>query len=453
MELKRLLNNKVVKASGWYTITEFFLKGITFLTIPVFTRLLSTADYGLVSLYTTWVGIFTIIIGLNLNTSITKGKYDFKEEYNSFVSSIIFLSLIIFLGYVVIFTLLRDRIQSIIGFSGAIFYFMLFQAYFTFIRTSLITKFRVEYKYKKISIISILINIFEEQAYIGKIIGNGILIIIFGIAFLCYLLKNGKGKLVNIDYWKYALTFSTPLIISSLASLANAQFDRIVINQYVGNAATGLYSFAYNIGMIITVLTYALDQAWSPWVYEKMESMHFNDIKTKGEIYRNFYLAAYAILLLLSPELIKIMSDQSYWESLEIIPYIFAGHYFIYMYSLEMKTEFFYRKTSLLSVGTVLSAIINIMLNLIFVPRYGYIAAAITTTISYMFLFVFHYFITSKIMKKSVYGLKFHIQSILYMLFITGYYMVFIKYLTMRIMGVLLILAIAYWLIKKNTTR
>jgi O-antigen/teichoic acid export membrane protein len=205
--------------------------------------------------------------------------------------------------------------------------------------------------------------------------------------------------------------------------------------------------------MIITVLTYALDQAWSPWVYEKMESMHFNDIKTKGEIYRNFYLAAYAILLLLSPELIKIMSDQSYWESLEIIPYIFAGHYFIYMYSLEMKTEFFYRKTSLLSVGTVLSAIINIMLNLIFVPRYGYIAAAITTTISYMFLFVFHYFITSKIMKKSVYGLKFHIQSILYMLFITGYYMVFIKYLTMRIMGVLLILAIAYWLIKKNTTR
>ena len=128
MNIKDVLNHKVVKAGSWYTITEFFLKGITFLTIPVFTRLLSTADYGIASLYTTWVGIFTIIIGLNLDVSITKGKYDFKDDYDQFVSSVIFLSFLVFLAYILIFTLMGNKIQSITGFTGFLFYFMLLQA-------------------------------------------------------------------------------------------------------------------------------------------------------------------------------------------------------------------------------------------------------------------------------------------------------------------------------------
>jgi O-antigen/teichoic acid export membrane protein len=463
MELKKILNNKVVKAGSWYTITEFFLKGITFLTIPIFTRLLTTSDYGLVSLYTTWVGIFTIIIGLNLNTSITKGKYDFKQDYDKFVSSVIFLSLLVFIGFIVIFIMFGNEMQAITGFSGFIFYFMLFQAYFAFIRTSLIAKLRVEYKYKKISIISILISVFgvilsiglitylfQEQPYLGKIIGNGILVIIFGIVFLVYLLKNGSGNLINTKYWRYALFLSIPLIFHSLSSLVNAQFDRIIINQYVGKSATGLYSFAYNVGMIMTVLTHALDQAWSPYVYETMEAGNIKDLKSKGKVYRDFYTIAYAMLLLLSPELIKIMVNESYWESLVIVPYIFASYYLSYMYTLEVKTEFFYKKTNLISVGTIISALINVVLNIIFVPIFGYIAAAITTTISYLFLFLFHYFITSKVIKQPIYGFKFHVKSILYMLVITGYYMIFVEVLFMRIIGILLILAIGYWLLKSK---
>ena len=96
-EFKNLLNNKVIKASAWYTATEFFLKGIIFLSIPIFTRLLSPSDYGIVSLYTTWVDIFTVLIGLNLNTSITRGNYDFKKimmhlfKYHVFICNNIWL--------------------------------------------------------------------------------------------------------------------------------------------------------------------------------------------------------------------------------------------------------------------------------------------------------------------------------------------------------------------------
>ncbi len=463
MDLKRIINNKVIKAGSWYTVTELFLKGIAFLTIPIFTRLLSTTDYGLASLYTTWVGIFTIIIGLNLNASITKGKYDFRENYDEFVSSIIFLSLLIFLGYLFVSLMFRTRIQSITGFNGMIFYFMLFHAYFDFIRKSLITKFRVEYNYKKISLISIIISIlgvllsiffiifvFKTNPYIGKILGNGILIIIFGIIFLFYFLRNSKGNLVNLKYWKYALSFSVPLIFASLSGLVNAQFDRIIINRYIGASATGLYSFAYNIGMIMAVLTYAFDQAWAPWVYETMENRDFIKIKEKGEIYRSIYTVFYAILLFISPELIKIMANQNYWESLVILPYIFAGYYLSYMYTLEVKTEFFYRKTNLISIGTIFSAAINITLNLVFVPKFGYIAAAATTTISYLFLFAFHYMITSKVIKKAVYGLNFHVVSLISVVIISMYYVFFVNVFFARVIGIFLMLSFGYLNLKNK---
>lgn len=90
MEFKNILNNSLVKAGSWYTITNFFGKGIAFLTIPIFTRLLSTEDYGIVSLLTSRVGTFSIIISLDLMGSVGRGKTEFKEKYNEFSSSILF---------------------------------------------------------------------------------------------------------------------------------------------------------------------------------------------------------------------------------------------------------------------------------------------------------------------------------------------------------------------------
>ncbi|MTI80462.1 MAG: hypothetical protein FH758_06185 [Firmicutes bacterium] len=460
MNLKSILNNKVVKAGSWYTLTELFLKGLMLLTIPIFTRLLTPADYGLVSLYITWVGIFTVLIGFNLNASITRAKYEFKDSFNNYVSSVIFLSLIIFIIYFILFITFKDFFLKVTGLSDLLFYFMVFQAYFAFIRLSLITKFRVEYKYKFISLISIFIvttgiilsiflilYVFESDKYIGKIIGDGILIIIFGFFFLVYLLKQGK-ELVNLKYWKYALFFSTPLIIHSLSGIANGQFDRLVINHYFGESLTGIYSFAYNIGMIIAVIVNSMDQAWAPWVYEKLEENKYKDIKKRAKDYRDIFTIIYGGFLLLSPEIVRIMADESYWEGLNLIPWIFLGYYFMFMYTMEVKVEIYHKKTSLLSLGTFLAGVINIILNLIFVPLYGAIAAAITTAISFLLLFIFHYLLTSRIIKLKLFGLKFHLISILYVSIITSISIVFQDMILIRIFGILVLLFLLYSKIK-----
>jgi len=100
------------------------------------------------------------------------------------------------------------------------------------------------------------------------------------------------------------------------------------------------------------------------------------------ENFRDLFTVAYIVILFLSPEIIKIVADKRYWIGLSVVPYIFMAYYFNLMYSFEVNVEFYVKKTHLIPIGTILSAALNVILNIIFIPKYGYVAAAITTVIS-----------------------------------------------------------------------
>jgi O-antigen/teichoic acid export membrane protein len=448
MKVHRLLTHKVVRAGSWYTLTEIFVKGISFLTIPIFTRLLSTSDYGLVSLFTTWVSILTIIVTFDLKNSIAIAKYDFNEKYDEFASSILFLSILLFSMFFLVFIFNIDFFINITGFQIEVLLLLIIVSYFTFVKNFTTVKLRFEYKYKTVSLVQIvsavlgvilslflIVHVFNDQRYLGKIIGSSVFTILIGTTFSIYIFVKGK-KLINLDYWKYALVFSAPLMFHSLSGIINAQFDRIIINNILGSALTGIYSFAYNVGIIMNVFKVALDNAWTPWAFEKFKDKKFDLVRTRAFSYSNLFVFLYAVILLVSPELIKIMAAKPYWAGLSIMPWIFMAYFFNFLTSFEVKVERFYKRTGLISVGTVLSASINIVLNLIFIPKYGYIAAAITTTVSYFLLFVFHYIITTKVIKVNVYGLNFYVKSCTHVLLITLFYVLFQDIVIIRMVGI-----------------
>ena len=84
--------NKLFKAGAGYIIGNYLLKGITFLSAPIFTRLLTTEEYGDFGAYIAYESIFYIILGLALHSSITNAKYEYKEKFNEYVSSLVLLS-------------------------------------------------------------------------------------------------------------------------------------------------------------------------------------------------------------------------------------------------------------------------------------------------------------------------------------------------------------------------
>lgn len=425
--IKKFNNSKVIKAGMWYTFGNFFIKGIAFITIPIFTRLLSTSDYGIINVYNTWLGIFTIILSLNLYSVAGRAKYEFKDSYNQFLSSVLFLSTIVFLFFSFLIILLKHLSLNFLGLQPTLIYILLIQSYFSFVQQYYLSKLRFNYHYKSYMFISVISSVsviilsiflivaFKSEKYLGRIYGGFIVILILGIILYFKLIIDGK-KLIDFKFWKYALAFSVPLIPHSLSGIILAQFDRIMINKFIGASEAGIYSFAYNLGLIVSVIWVSFNNAWSPWFYENMEKKDFENINKKLKYYIIFFSSIIFIIIFISPEIVKIMSSRNYWDGLSLVPIIMASYFFVFLYSLFVNIEFYYKKTHFISLGTILSATLNIILNYIMIPRYGYVAAAWTTFISYVFYFMYNYVIVKFILKKQIYKIKYIHYSILFII-------------------------------------
>jgi O-antigen/teichoic acid export membrane protein len=91
-----LLKNRNAKAGSLYLIGNLFNKAIAFLTIPIFTRLLTTSEYGIVSTYLSYVTICSVIVSLSLGTSLRAAYVDYKTDIDAYLSSVMFLSFLNF---------------------------------------------------------------------------------------------------------------------------------------------------------------------------------------------------------------------------------------------------------------------------------------------------------------------------------------------------------------------
>ena len=82
------INKRALKAGIWYTICNFAIRGINFITTPFFTRLISKSDYGLYSNYASWLSLLTILTTLDLYTSVSRAKFDYEDNLDNYISSI-----------------------------------------------------------------------------------------------------------------------------------------------------------------------------------------------------------------------------------------------------------------------------------------------------------------------------------------------------------------------------
>ena len=113
-----------------------------------------------------------------------------------------------------------------------------------------------------------------------------------------------------------------------------------------------------------------------------------------------------AILIFISPELVKILAPSSYHDAIYcVIPVVGAG-FFVFLYNIPASVEYFHEKTKYIAVGTMSAAVINILLNLYFIPAFGYVAAAYTTFATYIIYFLFHYILAWRIEQKCLFDTK-----------------------------------------------
>lgn len=186
-----------VKASLWFAICSIVQKGISVITMPIFTRLMSTEEFGQYNIFLTWYNIFLLIITLNVHSEIfNKGLIDNNDKKNEFTANqtglLIFLSLVSILLYLPF----REYINSWIGMPTFLVIILVLEILGASIIALWFGRKRFDFEYgiivkltlamslitPAIGVISVLLSSYKAEA---KIISNAIVPVI--VAFFCYL--------------------------------------------------------------------------------------------------------------------------------------------------------------------------------------------------------------------------------------------------------------------------
>lgn len=402
-----------VKASIWFTICNILQKGISLLTTPIFTRILTTEQYGTFSVYQSWYAIISILGTLNLYSSVfNNGMVKYPEDRKTFSSSMLGLSTLCCTILFAIYLVNVDFWNSLLGLSTVFIVAMFAEMVFTPAFSFWSAEERFDFRYKKLvvytliltllcPIVSIVCVLNTEYKAEARVIGMVLVQVALSLFFYIHIIKRGR-KLYVKEYWKFALKFNIPLIPHYLSMVVLQQADRIMIGHMVGNDKAAIYSIAYNISMLMTLITNGINSSYTPYAYQAIQEKKYEKLGKVGMGLLIFVGVSIFATMALAPELIKIFATEEYYEAVWIIPPIAASVYFIFFYSIFTAVEFYYEKTVFVMLASVFGAVINVVLNFFGIKMFGYLAAGYTTLICYMFFGVAHYLFSSRVLIKKI---------------------------------------------------
>lgn len=418
---------KYLKAGSFYFLGNIFDKAVAFITVPIFTRLLNTSDYGVTSTFLAWITILSVVITLSLGNSIRTAVVDFSDDKDGYMSSIFALGTI----SAMILTTVVTAVATFVGDSNTVLLvlFCCICSYSYSILASVKWRYMMDLKYIKRTVLQCVPNVviiilsivlivnMDEQKYLGRIYGILVIDSLLSLSFLVYYFLKGR-KLFCTKYWKYALIFSIPIIFHSLSTVILSQADRTMITILRSSAETGIYSLAYQFGMVPVVIATTVENVWIPWFTKKMESADKKNINKMVLPYLLVVAIACAVIMLIAPEILKFMSTESYYGAIFMIPPIVLGAYLMFLSSISLDLEYYMKKTKMIATNTMVAAAVNVGLNAVFIPKYGGTAAAYTTAASYLVSFIMHYIVARKL-DSELFDLKLYIAPIAFIVFFT----------------------------------
>lgn len=408
------------RAGLWFVACTMLQKCIAFITVPIFTRLMPTEEYGLYSTYLSWYSILTVFCTLNMHSVIYVNNYtkaDTQKEKDDAAVPLISLSALLTIALFVLYLIFHTWLDKLIGLPFTLVCLLFAQILFEPPVNFWSMQQRFEYKYVILvarTIAMVVLNAVLGIAFVWMASANeaiaracSIVLVqfVFGGIFYIYFWKRA-GKVFSAKGWKHALAVQLPLLPHSLSLTILSSSDRIMISNMVGVAQAGIYSVAYSAGYVVNVFKNSIVDALKPWIYQKIRDKNFVTIQKTVNSVMILVTLISAVFTAFAPEVIYIMAPAQYHEAIYVIPPISASSYFTFLYNIFSIVGLYYEKTKKIMWASVSGAILNLVLNAICIPIFGYIAAAYTTLVCYMFFSFAHYLIMKSICKMNLDGVE-----------------------------------------------
>ena len=424
------MNNQTALKSGiWYTISNLLVKSMALITTPLFTRLLSKADYGAYNNYVSWQGISVIFVTLNLEASLISAKFDYKDKFNQYILSILSLSMISALIWITICNIFMQPISKFLGMKPEYINLMLiYCGFFAAVNIFQISE-RYTYKYKSsvltalfiavsTTLISLVLVLNMKDKLLGRTLGGIMPTVVIGLVLCIHIVR--REKAIDVSTWGYALKVCVPYIPHLLSLTMLNSIDRVMITRICGDESNALYSVAYSCGAMVTILLTSMNSAFSPWLGDKLHSRQFEDIRKVSGIYIWAFCYIVIGIMICAPEVLLIMGGSQYIEAKYVMTPVAMGCVCQFLYTMFVNIEQYEKRTAGMAFASMAAAVFNFILNAMFIPVFGYTAAAYTTLAGYLFLLSAHMILVKKMGFSQVYSYRQVLTAVSGMLSVTA---------------------------------
>lgn len=405
------------KAAAWFAVCNAIQSGCKFLAMPLLIRVLTTDQYGTYSVFLSWTQIITIFATMNLHAGVfnnTLFKYpDQRDRSTSVMQS---LALVFTAGTFAAYLLFAPFWDRLFDLEREITVLIFVQLFFTegFLLWS--TRQRFEYRYVHLLAYTALLSvlymllpvgaalIFPAEKRLMAVIFTGVAIQAgFGLMFMVHNYVKGQcfydGRL-----WKFSIRFNLPLIPHYLSGIILGQADRVMIRRYIGSSEAGIYSFVYNISQAINIVTSAVNNAIIPYTYKKIQEKSYQELQTSANFLLVLVGGMVLTLSLVAPELIWLVATDAYYDAIRLVPVIALSSYFTFIYNLCGNVEFYFEENRFITAASTIGAVLNVILNFLLLPVFGYYAAAYTTLACYVLFALAHYTFMRVVCRKRIGG-------------------------------------------------
>jgi O-antigen/teichoic acid export membrane protein len=410
--------------SAIYTLLNLLNKAVPFLMLPIIIRIVNTEEYGIYSLFITLETLLIPIVSLNTHSALSSHYFQDDLNLNQYLSSIIYFLLLTTLFFGVISIFIPQNFAAIIGLEKKIIIMAMLTAGINGLFNLVSTLFRLQRKPWIYGLFTIGNSVFlllgvilfliwlkpdSDSLVLGRVAS-------FAVFTLLTIIMLRNFKLLSLIFKKKLieniLAFSLPTIVFSLSAFVFSASDRFLIQHYLGTEAVGHYSAIYQVASLISVLGMSLNAAWIPWLFENLKK---KDSVTDIIIVKISYglmigfLGCGLLFCMLFINISKTILTAEYYPFIKTGIPIIIGFVFQVLYFIVSPYISFVEKTKYLAYGGIGVAIINVTLNLFLIPTLGIIGAAYSNCISWICLFIYSSYCSSRVYPMPWFNLGFRV--------------------------------------------
>lgn len=384
-------------------LSILLLQGISVISSPLFSRLLGTDGYGGMMSFTVWSGVLCTVFSVMTNMTIPNARVEYSEaEQSGYQSSIMTLSLMVFAVGGILVAALSGPLSGFLKLEKAVVLLILVQALGAFGVNFLSSKFTYEFKADRNMVLSVFLAVAsmglslllvlwlpEEQRLFGRVLGSALVYGGVGLAGCLWILVKGK-TFYHPGYWKFCAALSVPMVFQNLSYQILGNSDIVMIRQMAGGSDSGIYSLAFTLAAMMFTIFTALNNTWVPFFFEDMKEGNRENAARQADHFLELFTVLSMGFVLLCREVYRIYADESFWPGTELLP-IFVGSYYVnFLCTFPVNYEYFRKKTGVVAAATIGAALLNLVLNYLFIRGFGMMGAAVATLLSHCIQFAAH---------------------------------------------------------------